>query len=102
MSYFDCTSQDVIDYRSVFLSGGFAQAIAGLDGQFLDCNHMFTVLTGYTKEELMTRTMFSLTSPDEMQRTFSYVCRCSARFRLSPLCVAATVLPAPFAFCVLF
>ncbi len=36
----------IADYRSLFLHGGVAQGVARLDGHFLDCNYMFTKLTG--------------------------------------------------------
>jgi hypothetical protein len=36
-----------LDYRSLFIHGGVAQGVARLDGHFIDCNKMFTKLTGY-------------------------------------------------------
>jgi hypothetical protein len=40
-------SQDPeLDYRSLFLHGGVAQGVARLDGHFVDCNRMFSELTG--------------------------------------------------------
>ncbi len=42
-----CVQERELDYRSLFIHGGVAQGVARLDGHFIDCNKMFTKLTGY-------------------------------------------------------
>eukprot|EP01138_Halocafeteria_seosinensis_P011250 gb/GECG01011492.1/.p1 GENE.gb/GECG01011492.1/~~gb/GECG01011492.1/.p1 ORF type:complete len:301 (+),score=35.20 gb/GECG01011492.1/:1-903(+) len=68
-----CRQEDIgsIDYKKAFLSSGCPQAIVSLAGNFLDCNSHFCSLTGYRKEQLLQLSIFSMTPPEEMQRTRS-------------------------------
>jgi PAS domain-containing protein len=61
------------DYRFVFNSCGFAMAIASMGGAFLDCNHLFSQLTQYTKQELCSQTIFNLTERQDLQRAFDEI-----------------------------
>ncbi len=49
------------------------QAIASIDGTFLDANNTFCTLTGYSREEILRKSFFNLTPPQELQATFSVV-----------------------------
>jgi PAS domain S-box-containing protein len=63
----------IIDYRSVFDNSGVPQAVAAIDGTFLDCNRKFTELTGYTRAEVRSRSIFNLTPAEDLQKTFDIV-----------------------------
>jgi len=45
--------------------------VVGLDGFFLDANKATTALLGLSKEELLTRSFFSLVHPDDMARALA-------------------------------
>lgn len=62
-----------IDYLRVFQSIGVAQAIAGIDGSFLDCNRRFCELTGYSRDEIRQRSIFNMTPQGELSRTFAVI-----------------------------
>jgi PAS domain-containing protein len=42
-----------IDYKAIFDKCGVPLAVLSIDGRFLECNHVFERLTGYTREELL-------------------------------------------------
>lgn len=64
--------QDII-YESLFTNSFAAMALTGVDGQFINCNDAFSNLSGYSKQEIKTVSMFSLTLPEEMNQLFSVV-----------------------------
>ena len=49
------------------------QAVASIDGTFLDANNTFCTLTGFSREEILKKSFFNLTPPQELQATFSVV-----------------------------
>jgi PAS domain-containing protein len=62
-----------IDYASVFQSNGVAQAIAAMDGSFVDCNKKFCELSGFSRHEIRQRSIFNMTPQSDLQRTFEIV-----------------------------
>lgn len=42
-----------VDYKTLFSRCGVPLAVLSIDGRFLECNHGFERLTGYTREELL-------------------------------------------------
>lgn len=58
------------EYRYVFNSCGVGMAIASMGGAFIDCNHLFTQLSNYTKQELCSMTIFNLTAREDLQDAF--------------------------------
>ena len=44
-----------------------------MGGAFLDCNHLFSQLTQYTKQELCSQTIFNLTARQDLQRAFDEI-----------------------------
>lgn len=65
--------EQTFDYESVFLANGIPQAIATLNGRFIDCNAMFCWLSGYTKEELCTHSFYSLTPKWELSQSHALI-----------------------------
>jgi PAS domain-containing protein len=49
-----------LDYQSIFDQGTAAMGIAALDGRILACNHEFVNLLGYSREELLRQSLFSV------------------------------------------
>lgn len=47
-----------------------SKAIASMGGAFLDCNHLFSKLSGYSKLELCSLTIFNLTARQDLQIAF--------------------------------
>jgi PAS domain S-box-containing protein len=47
--------------------------LSRLDGKFVRCNSEFCKLTGFSSDELMQRTVFSLTKPSEMHVMYNVV-----------------------------
>ncbi len=62
-----------IDYVQVFQQSGVAQAIAGMDGSFVDCNRRFSELSGFTRDEVQRRSIFNMTPAEDLQHTFEIV-----------------------------
>lgn len=64
-----CNSIDVrVDeeqLRAIFEQVGVGIATVGLNGQFLQVNSKLCEITGYGREELLTKTIFQLTHPDD-------------------------------------
>lgn len=59
-----------VDFISVFEQGCVPMAVTAVDGSFVECNQLFVHFSGYSLDELRERSMFSLTHPEDMQRTF--------------------------------
>ena len=57
----------------VFQQSGVAQAIAGMDGSFVDCNRRFSELSGFTRDEVQRRSIFNMTPAEDLQHTFEIV-----------------------------
>jgi PAS domain S-box-containing protein len=52
-------------FRSVFRDAGIGMVVVSLDGRFLAANGTFCDYLGYTEQELLTRTVQSVTFPDD-------------------------------------
>jgi PAS domain S-box-containing protein len=59
------TRVDEEQLRAIFEQVGVGIAAVGLDGQFLQVNGKLCEITGYVREELLTKTIFQLTHPDD-------------------------------------
>jgi len=44
-----------------------------MGGAFIDCNQLFSQLTGYTKQELCSLTIFNLTARTDLQQAFEQI-----------------------------
>jgi len=53
-----------IDYQRIFYSQSIPMAITAVDGRFIDCNWRFEVESGYTKQELLRISLYSLARTD--------------------------------------
>jgi PAS domain S-box-containing protein len=61
------------DYQMVFDSCGVGMAVTSMSGTFVDCNQLFCHLSGYSKKELCSLTLFSLTAKKDLERAFGEV-----------------------------
>ena len=68
------------------------QAIASMGGALLDCNHLFTQLSNYSKQEVCSMTIFNLTSHHDLQNAFDLI---SQMISPSPLGRSDHVQPRP-------
>lgn len=59
-----------LDYHLAFSQACVPMAITSVDGRFLDCNHLYLHFSGFGRSELLQKSMFTLTHPEDMQRTF--------------------------------
>lgn len=50
-----------------------AMALTGVDGHFIACNDNFTTLSGYSRHEVESTSVFNLTLPEEMTQMFNVV-----------------------------
>lgn len=61
------------EYRSVFSNCAVGMAIASMGGAFIDCNHLFSQLSNYTKQEVCALTIFNLTARQDLQHAFDLI-----------------------------
>jgi PAS domain S-box-containing protein len=61
------------DYQLVFDSCGVGMAVTSMSGMFVDCNQLFCHISGYSKKEMCTMTLFSLTAKKDLERAFDEV-----------------------------
>ncbi|BFU91728.1 MAG: hypothetical protein NTAFB01_29150 [Nitrospira sp.] len=54
-------------YRATFANAAVGIAHIGLDGRFLQFNDSLCTITGYSREELLTRTFADITSPGDLK-----------------------------------
>lgn len=59
--------------RTIFEQVGVAIAQVGLNGQFLQVNSKLCEITGYSREELLTKTVFNLTHPEDQAIEWLYL-----------------------------
>uniref|UniRef100_A0A7S0E253 BHLH domain-containing protein n=1 Tax=Hanusia phi TaxID=3032 RepID=A0A7S0E253_9CRYP len=67
-----------VAYRSGFMMASMGIAYAGVDGTILEVNPAFATMLGYSADQrhkLIGRTLFSLTTPQDMQNTLKAVSR---------------------------
>ena len=58
----------MVPYEMLFMNSSVAMALTGVDGQFISCNDSFCQLSGYSKTEIRSVSMFSMTLPEEMNQ----------------------------------
>lgn len=61
--------------RATFDNAAVGIAHVGLDGRWLRCNDAMCALTGYSREELLTKTFTEITHPDDIEPDWSAVRR---------------------------
>ena len=50
-----------------------AMVLTGVDGHIVACNDAFTSLSGYTRQEVLSTSIFNMTLPEEMTQMFQMV-----------------------------
>ena len=61
-------------FRATFEQAGVAIAQMGVNGQFLRVNPKLCEITGYSREELMNKTLSEITHPEDRAATQMYLC----------------------------
>ncbi len=61
------------DYSLMFQNASIAMAVASLDGKFVDCNGAFSIISGYSNDEVLKRSVFDLTPAEDCQELMSIV-----------------------------
>jgi PAS domain S-box-containing protein len=61
----DAAAQSGARFQAAFDSAPIGVALTSLDGRWVDVNEALCTLTGYTKDELLTRTFAEITHPDD-------------------------------------
>ena len=56
-------------FRNVLEHAPSGIAVTALDGRFVEVNHSFCKLLGYTREELLQRSFIDVTHPDDREKT---------------------------------
>jgi len=59
-----------LDYRAIFEQCSFPVGVAALDGRFLMCNSKFERITGLSKQELESETLFGLLATNDVDEVF--------------------------------
>ena len=80
-----------MDYANIFRGGGIAQVVTSPSGEFLDCNEMFSEMSGFKRSEITSYTMFHLTAPSQLPSLYQYV----ALRALTLCCVYCTCTGGP-------
>ncbi len=60
-------------FRSTFENMAIGMTHMGLDGRWLRVNQRFCDITGYSREELLTKTFHDITYPDDLDRSLAHV-----------------------------
>lgn len=66
-------SENEQQLRAIFEQVSVAIAQVGLDGQFLQVNSKLCEITGYSREELLTKTIFQIAHPDDRAVDWHYL-----------------------------
>lgn len=61
------------DYKFVFNNSSLGMAIASMGGAFVDCNSIFCQLSEYTREEVLSMTIFNMTAHTDLQHAFDLI-----------------------------
>lgn len=61
------------DYKFVFNNSSLGMAIASMGGAFVDCNSIFCQLSEYTREEVLSMTIFNMTAQTDLQHAFDLI-----------------------------
>mmetsp|Transcript_19921 Transcript_19921/g.28638 ORF Transcript_19921/g.28638 Transcript_19921/m.28638 type:complete len:409 (-) Transcript_19921:308-1534(-) len=62
-----------VPYDNLFMNSAVAMALTGVDGQFIACNDAFSLLSGFSKQEIRSISVFNFTLPEEMNQLFHVV-----------------------------
>ncbi len=68
-------SQSEEQFKVIFENVGVAIAIVGLNGQFLRVNPKFCAIAGYSSEELLQKSIFDITHPEDQVIARMYRCQ---------------------------
>ncbi len=71
----DALRESEAQHRATFDNAAVGIAHVGLDGRWLRCNDAICSLTGYSREELLTKTFAEITHPDDIEPDWSAVRR---------------------------
>ena len=71
----DALRESEAQHRATFDNAAVGIAHVGLDGRWLRCNDALCALTGYSREELLTKTFTEITHPDDVEPDWSAVRR---------------------------
>lgn len=63
----------ILLFRYSALTFGSVQAVSSMGGSLIDCNELFSRLSGYTKQELCALTIFNLTARCDLQSAFDLI-----------------------------
>jgi len=58
-----------VEFETIFNTSKDGIAILDLESKFLDCNQAYLNMTGYSKEELLTKSCIELTIPEDVSKT---------------------------------
>merc|ERR1711976_368183 len=61
------------DYKFIFNNSSVGMAIASMGGAYVDCNDNFCKLSGYSKQEVCSMTIFNMTSRNDLQHAFDRI-----------------------------
>jgi len=62
-----------VRFRNAFEHAVIGRGIADLSGRFIKANQAFCEMLGYTKEEMLQKTIVEVTHPDDLQESLKYV-----------------------------
>lgn len=62
----DILKQSEAQFRQTFECAPIGMALVGVDGQFLEVNPALCKMLGYSQSELMTRSLFEISHPDDL------------------------------------
>lgn len=62
-------------FRRTFEVSAIGKVLTGLDGQFYRVNDSFCQMLGYTEEELLSKTVWDITHPDDVAESRDYTAR---------------------------
>jgi len=51
----------------MFKHASIAMAVASLDGKFVDCNCAFSIISGFSHDNIVQKSVFDLTPPEDCQ-----------------------------------
>ena len=60
-------------FRAAFANAGVGMALTDLTGHFLQVNHAYSEITGYSEEELFRTAFLSITHPEDRERKMVYI-----------------------------
>lgn len=70
-------------FQNAYTHSGIGIALVAPDGRWLNLNHAFCTLLGYTKEELLLSDFMAITHPNDLEKDLEYVAQMLRRERES-------------------